>query len=103
MPKSNLPFMESLSAQLSASVALRGGCGGKSLFAYNAFEDWYAKGNRIPPDISVEVFDIEGQYADYATWSSDRVMKFQSLVYFMNTYGSGFPNARLVHHENSVG
>ena len=66
------------------------------MFMESRFQKWYADGNRKPANIGVQIADLEGTLDGISSWSSERLEKFQSLVYFMITFGGGYPNAVLV-------
>ena len=73
---------------------------GKSLYMLNRFEQWYLEGNRVPANVGVRIYDIEGIFENMDEWSDELREKKFCLVYFMCAYGGGFPNAEIYIKDN---
>ena len=68
----------------------------KTTFAFNAFEQWYAKGNRIPSDETVEIYDFNGTFANYKDKPEEDRIKITNFIYYMCKYENGYPYAKIV-------
>ncbi len=68
----------------------------KSMWALHRFIEWYAEGNRMPDDVSVMAYDIEGLFANIDELSNDEIVQKGNLIWFMITYCGGYPHAVIV-------
>ena len=73
-----------------------GGHGGKSIWPFEKFNQWWDNGNRMPSNEKVIYYDIEHVFDES---DDEELIKQMNFIWFMITFFGGFHNAQIMSNE----